>query len=253
MTAESTPNTSDNSTNTQETGGVFEQLVGPGKKFQTQEDLAKGKLNSDEFVVKLTDETRQLRESMRQLLQENETLRTKASILDRINPQSSGTPNDPASQGSSNQAAAPAAAGISTDDVEKLIERAEQKKAAKKNIQEADAALTKALGADAPAFVKQKAAELGMSVEELYQIATKSPSGFLNMVGVNPNNRTAAGSMYVSTNGVAGQVQTNSPIRNKSYYDKLQKEQGTHKFYMNKNLQIQMHKDMQTLGDSFFS
>ena len=35
------------------------ELVGDGKKFQTVEDLAKGKQESDAFIVKLQDENAQ--------------------------------------------------------------------------------------------------------------------------------------------------------------------------------------------------
>jgi hypothetical protein len=224
--------------------GVLEQLVGPGKKFASVEDLARGKQASDNFVEKLTDETRQLRDAVASQLQEIETLKARASILDRINPQSNST-----------QQQAPAstpAAGLSADDVVKLIAASKQKEEAERNIRQADTVLIKSLGAEASSFVKQRASELNMDVEDLYKVAMKSPNAFYGMLGINPNGEAASGSMYVANNGTQ-QGQSKSPVRNKAYYDDVASKMGKTKFYLDKNIQIQLHKDMQTLGDAFFN
>lgn len=247
MTVNTTP--SDNSGTPPVTAGVFEQLVGPGKKFDTQEALARGKQESDQFIQKLLDEKREAMELAQRLAQENDSLKVKASILDRINPQNP-TSNQSGTQGTNPAPASTPAVGISAEDVVKLIESSKQQDVATANIRTAEATLIKSLGSDAPAFVKQKATELGMDVQDLYKVATKSPSAFLNMLGINPNQTNAAGSMY--NPGRPGPNGSNPEVRNEAYYNKLKSQMGILKFVQDSRLQVQMHKDMQALGDSYF-
>lgn len=240
MTDNVTPNPDSSESSTE---GVFEQLVGPGKKFATKEDLAKGKLNSDSFVDKLTDETKQLRDLLAAQMQEIETLKAKSSILDRMNVQSA-----PSQEPSPDK---PTVAGLSQDDVLKLIEVSKQKELAEKNILETEQTLRKTLGADAVAFIRQKSVELGMDVEGMYQIATRSPTAFYNMLGINPNG-ASNGSMYVG-NSTDSKNKGGTQIRNKAFYDDMAVKMGRQKFVMDRNIQLQLHKDMQALGDAFFS
>jgi uncharacterized protein (DUF305 family) len=251
MTADTTTPPADNSGTPPVTTGVFEQLVGPGKKFDSQEALARGKMESDQFIQKLLEEKREAVELAQRLAQEVDSLKVKASILDRINPQNPNSVNQYGSQGTPQAPAQTPAAGLSAEDVVKLIESSKQHDLAQANIRQADSALIKALGSDAPAYVKQKAQELGMEVTDLYKVATKSPTAFLNMLGVTPN-QTNSGSMYNQSN----RPNSNNPgpeIRNEAYYNKLKKEMGILKFVQDARLQVQMHKDMQALGDSFFT
>ena len=161
-----TPQKPDTSQNNQ-TDGVLSSLVGPGKKYANEEALAKSRVDADAYIQKLESETSELRSVTQTLMQEMDMLKARASILDRINPPgNNGTdPSRAPAQSTPQQSQAPS--GISQDDVEKLIEQAEQKKIARKNISEVDAALVKALGSEAQAYVKQKASDLGMEVEEL--------------------------------------------------------------------------------------
>lgn len=247
MTVNTTP--SDNSGTPPVTAGVFEQLVGPGKKFDTQEALARGKQESDQFIEKVLAEKREALELAQRLAQENDSLKVKASILDRINPQNPAG-NQSGTQGTNSTPASTPAVGLSAEDVVKLIESSKQHESAQANIRTADAALIKALGSDAPAFVKQRATEMGMDVQDLYKVATKSPQAFLNMLGINPNQTNAAGGMY--NPGRPGPNGNNPEIRNEAYYNKLKTQMGILKFVQDSRIQVQMHKDMQALGDSYF-
>lgn len=247
MTVNTTP--SDNSGTPPVTAGVFEQLVGPGKKFDTQEALARGKQESDQFIEKVLAEKREALELAQRLAQENDSLKVKASILDRINPQNQSG-NQSGTQGTNPTPAQTPAVGLSAEDVVKLIESSKQHEVATANIRQVDAALIKALGSDAPAYVKQRATEMGMDVQDLYKVATKSPSAFLNMLGVNPNQTNQQGGMY--NPGRPGPSGSNPEIRNEAYYNKLKTSMGILKFVQDSRVQVQMHKDMQALGDSYF-
>lgn len=224
--------------------GVFEQLVGEGKKFQSPEDLAKGKMESDKFISKLTQENEQLRDIIRTIEQKDKEMEARAAILNQLN--GNQEPQDPQPR---NPIPQPQAKGLTEADVARLIEEVNQSKAANQNIQQVDKALVSKFGAEAPNVVKARAAELGISVEDLKAIASKSPSAFYQMVGVDVQSPGSSSSMYVGTK--AGEQSRVEEIRNSAYYEREKKRMGPKAFAFDKKLQIQMFKDMERLGDSF--
>jgi hypothetical protein len=228
---------------------AFEALVGPGKKFGSHEDLAKGKLESDAFVAKVTSENKELRSIVQELSAKVDNLSARDSILNQLSNNSNGSVNQPNVQNTQQPVVTPPAS-LSAEDVKKLISDSEANKLVQDNIRKADAGLTKALGADAVPFVKQRAAELGMPVDEIMGVAARSPDAFFSMLGLNPNSADPK-SMYRGSNTAPGAP--NAPIRNNSYYEKVKAEKGVRAFVLDTNLQIQLHKDMQTLGDAFFT
>jgi hypothetical protein len=237
---------------TQPTSGVFESLVGPDKKFASPEDLAKGKLEGDAFILKVTDENKELRKIVEDLNRKVELATARASITNQPTLQPDGS-GQPASGTSPTAPVQPTAAGLSAEDVRKLIEESKQQEQASENIRRIDSTLNKVLGSDAGAFVKQKATELGLSASELYRLAAQSPQAVLNMLGINPNTSQSTGSMYVAKGGGAVPGVNNGPVRNKKYYDTLRKEMGHVKFATDAKLQLGMHKDAQALGDDFYN
>jgi len=85
--------------------------------------------------------------------------------------------------------------------------------------------------------------------------AKRSPNAFWNLIGEN-NNVPQTGTSGVTKGSVnsAAVIQAGQPgVRNKAYYDKVKNEMGAKAFVMNQKVQIQMHKDMQALGDAWDS
>lgn len=227
------------------TTSALEQLVGPDKKFADNEALAKGKLAADAYVRKLEDETKSLRDLIRQGDQKIATLEARVSILDRLEPNPSAPTSAPVAQ----PQAQPVVQGLTEDGVLSVIEARDAKRAAEQNKREVDAVLIKQLGANAQSFLLQKASDLGMNPEDLYKLAVTSPKAFYNTVGLNPNQSDNAS---LHRDGRPATYQPNKEIRNKSWWDKKRDEMGVKKFITNAKLQNDMHKDMQALGDAFF-
>lgn len=229
-----------------QTSSVVEQLVGPGKKFKTVEDALKGKVEADAFVSSLTKEAAELRRELAARDEEVARLRSRASIIDRLN-----QPNDEpgtAPVPNNQPATAPVQSGITAEDVVSLIQKTDQEKAAKANLDLVDSTLVKTFGADAVAVVRQRAAELGIDTVELMQIGARSPQAFFNMVGVQPKG-TPGNPIY---NGSTPVGNANVEVKNKRYFDKLRAEMGNTKFIMDRNLQLEMHKQAQILGDDYY-
>lgn len=190
-------------TPTPDTGIVdpVSELVGEGKKFKTVADLAKGKLESDNFIVKLQGELADIRadlnkqtdanQKVEELRQEVVKLRTErvSSGSSKPNEQVQTTP------------------GLSKEDLQTLVAQTisenEKNRTASQNILVANSEAIKLFGTSEKAteVIRQKAKDLGLSVDDLREIAARSPTAFAKMVftgetAANP----AAGSI---TSGIA--------------------------------------------------
>lgn len=252
-------NTNQQNTNSQQPTGVLSELVGEGKKFVDAEALAKGKKEADAFVDHLKGENATLRDLVTELAAKADRASGLEGILQRVK---NGNANDgggnPAPNQQNTQQANQPDTGKIVEDVIKLLEEKDRTTKGMANIAVVDAALSQAFGNSATAkeAVKVKAAELGLSVEEIYKIGAQSPNALYQMLGVQHGTSGNGG----NANLIAGQGtntsynQSNSTgQRNAAYYEKLKNEMGVRKFVMDRRLQIQLHKDMQTLGDRWES
>lgn len=224
---------------------ALDSLVGTGKKYQTPEDLAKSRVEADLFIEKLKAEKRELEVIALAQDAELKTLKNKSSILDRLNTNTTDTTTQTVIQQPVQQVV-----GLSADDVIKVVRQEKAQESAQRNKLEVDSVLAKQFGAEAGAFLLQSAAALGVAPEELRDIGMKSPKALYNMLGINPNS-SSSGTTY--TGGTRLPVQNSEPVRNEAFYKAKQKEMGNLKFVTNKQVQIQMHRDMKALGDEFFA
>lgn len=216
------------------TSNVLDQLVGEGKKFKTQEDLARGKIESDTFIQRLQSEMTELRKDL------NERVRME-ELLERLETARS---NDGTNSNESNQLSGdrPNSPDLETIIEQKLSKR-EQQKTAKENVAEVRKALEKHFGEDYEAKLKAKAEELQLTVAELNDWAKKSPKAFLELVGV----REQRGGMYTpptsrtfSSDRMGGNTGSGG-TKTYSQYEALRKSNPTE--YWSATTQLQMHKD----------
>lgn len=158
-------------------GTTVADLVGEGKKFKTVEDLARGKVEADAFIERLKQENATALEAARNSALADEkldVLRKEIATLKAANPQSSREPTSPA---------------LTPDSIKTLVSEAitqtERNRTAQQNINAANDQMVKTLGSleNAANAVKAKASEVGMTLEALKDIAAKSPSAFLKIMG----------------------------------------------------------------------
>lgn len=226
---------------------ALDSLVGDGKKFASVEDLAAGKLKADTHISRLEDETKVLRKELTDAVNELTQMRNKVSILDRLSGNPNPDPNKTVVQTPTVQPE-PKVVGLSEEDVVKVIESRDNKKASERNKAEVDATLAKLFGNDAKGFLVQKARDLDMTPEELVGTALRSPKAFYNMIGVDPNPRTS-GTTYVGNRHLP--ANPNEPVRNNAYYEGLKSKMGVRAFIADKSLQNQRYRDMEALGDAW--
>jgi hypothetical protein len=233
------------------TTSILEGLVGDGKKFKTVEDLARGKLASDDFIKKLEEETATLRTQLAIVNETNDRTKLLEQIMTNLNtntPNPQDTTTVQTTQTTDNQPNS-----LSLDDIVKLMDAREQARKQTQNWNSAVSEVSKVYGDKAEEFIANKALELGLSVEVLKSLGSTSPKALLNAIGYtnNPNQHSNMTSSSSNTTAVFANNANGNGTRNKAYYDAVQKEMGTTKFVLDKSLQIQLHKDMMALGDAW--
>lgn len=191
----------------------LEELVGEGKKFNSPEELARGKAESDAFINQLQMEQEQLRNELKTRLNLEQFLNDLKTVVPK--------PNNDDSQGHREQ---PEDKSVMSD--EELAARVRQQlmnmkgqETAATNIASFSQAVQSAYGPNAATKLRSQAAEVGMSVDDLKAMAARSPKAALKLIGVgeqkvvdtfNPPPRSQGMSLP------AGNVK-----RGKAYYDEI--------------------------------
>lgn len=243
---------------------VIEQLVGEGKKFRDVESLARSVIEKDAFIPKLQEENKELRSILKTMESTNDRVNSMVEILEKVKGNLAGGVRDPgivsgidpkASGGNDNQPTS-----LTREEVKKLFDEMEESKRMERNKALANKRLFEVHGDKAPEVLKAKAEELGVTVDQMQDLARRSPNALLNMLGIPQDRDQGKTKQATSIGGHRSSVNTdslgdhpaNGNVRNKAYYEKVKQDMGITKFVMDRKLQIQMHKDMSALGEAFF-
>lgn len=222
----------------------LEVLVGEDKKFKTVEDLAKGKIESDNFIRQLQNELAELREHVgkSQTMEEIKTQILSSLKQEKPLEQPAQPPSHEPNDSTKNV------------DVESLVstllEKREIEAKQRTNKQVVQDALEKKFGADAQLILNQKAKELSVSLEYLAKVANDSPSAFFRLVGIEQAT-PAHQPTPAPRSSQSAPVTPQSGVRNRSYYERLKSTNPTE--YFSQKTRMQMMKDALAMGDSFNS
>jgi hypothetical protein len=221
----------------------LETLVGEGKKYATVDELAKAYLNADTFISRLTTEQEQLRVE----------LAARQSVEELLNKKNTPAPQP---EPEAHQPAKPAA--LSADELAELvrteISKTSQEAQTASNVKAVSDKLVEIYGdvAKANEYVKLRAAELGISVELLQDVAAKSPKAFFTTIGLDEKTAAPARPTHGDVNPQA--FSANSPGQVKAgtykFYEQLRKSNPS--AYFSPKIQNQMHKEALEKGSSFF-
>lgn len=221
-------------------------LVGEGKKFKTVADLAKGKLESDNFVKQLQEENKALRDLASAKAEAgNTTLLSElvSSLTTKANTESTGTTQ-------TNQSAK---AGLTEDEVNRLIEQREQKTAAQSNVSAFNTIVSKAFADKAVQEVSARLQAVGADPQLFSQLVARSPKAALAMLGLENTSVAATGGVSQREGSVNTETlgQTfNSQTKNAAYFRDLRKKMGT--AYYSPAIQQDLFKSRKELGDKFY-
>jgi hypothetical protein len=189
---------------------LFTSLVGENQKYKTPEDLAKAYSNADQFIETLKEDNRKLREQVTQA-------KTIDEVLERMSKQNVAPVEDN-----------PPVQGISSEDVQQLVEKTllgrEATKTKTDNLLLADKLMKDKFGEKAMDVFKQRAAN-PEKARILMELAATDPAEFVSMfIGTSlPTNNMDNGS--VNTTSVASTSGNRAGIEGtKEWAAKVRKE-----------------------------
>ena len=222
-------------------------LVGDGKKFTDAESLAKGKYEADVHVSNLERQIAELREDIDQGAKLSE-------LMELVREQNKPAPKDPdkspvvPSDTSSGQ--------MTEDELKSLIEThvSERDKQSLKarNLAEADKALSTKFGEGAGRVLNDRAAGLGMTVEDLKAVASENPKAFFRLMGMDGSNQaTDSGTLLGGAQRSEGGEIKGASTRDAAFYKEMRKKNKA-AYYMPK-VQMQMMQDAESMGEAFYS
>lgn len=215
-----------------------------GENWKDPEVLAKGKLEADGYIKNLEDQLRQMREDLekqdyaKRLLEE---LQNKATSPTNVKSEAANNNNGGTTTDGNTKPQ------VSEDTLKSLVEQTltarEKENTAKQNLSLVDQALQEAYGTEASVVVQQKAKDLGLSISRLQEIASESPTAFMNLIGEPKRSFQPIVQGTVRTEGVNMSA---SAERNFEYYQKLRRENKS--LYYTPKVQRQMMEDAARLG-----
>ena len=219
----------------------YSELVGEGKKFKTEKDLARGKWESDQYIKKLRADLEAAKAEL-QNKSSMEELVNKLRNEERPSESPSPTPERPV---------------LSEDDFEnkvlELLAKRERERNLETNMERVTRVLEESLGSsDAARLALVKAAkDTGMSMNEIRELAQRSPNAVFKLIGVNDSGRqpqvpTVPRNQY---NPAASEV--GGTARNSAYYERM--KQTDPKRYFSEKTTVEMIRDRKALGDKFYS
>jgi len=226
----------DTNTQVQNTDQIFNQTVGDGKQYATQEDLAKGKKEADAFIEQLKSENAQMREEMGKRP-------TMDDIQDIMKLQNDNQANNPELTAEAlNTIVDSRVKTIKTEELEHL------------NVSQASDRMVELYGSKASEQVSNKAKAMGVSVQYLQGLAGKSPDMFYSIMGVDKesSNTSVAGNQTAQgSNTEQFNTETyGTKVGTWDSYEKLRKEDP--RKYFSPQVQNEIFKMRKELGENFY-
>lgn len=226
---------------TDENIDYYEQLVGEGKKFKSERDLARGKWESDQYIAKL-----------KQKLEETENeLKSRAAMEELYNKLKSGDTNNRQDE----LPVTPDRQGVNEDELEAkvaaLLEKREKARSLETNMGRVTRVLEETFGNSnsANAALNKIARETGMSMGDIRDLAQRSPDAVFRLMGITEGPRNPTTPVAPKGSVVAG-LGPSGTVRNSAYYERM--KQTDPKKYFADSTTVQMMNDRRALGDKFY-
>jgi len=224
----------------------YSELVGEGKKYKDEKALAKAVMHGTSTIDLYKTRMDQMREDMLKLREDNLAKANLEDLIDQLSKKQNTNHELPPVKEEK--------PGMSTDDLESLFEtklqQHELKKKADENLNAVRAKLKEQLGDKAPEILKQRTQELGLTDQEVSDLAKKSPTALLRVLGLEQqNNQSYFQSPPRSDKRTDNFAPTGEKKRTWSYYQELKK--ANPQLYYDPKIAVQMQKDAIEYGESF--
>lgn len=222
----------------------FSELVGEGKKYKTQQDAGRALAEGPLYVKQLEREASEARAALAERVKLEE-------LLDKINSKANQSPNSDADNQNTNgtNTQIPVITPEQIDELfNKKFSQAEQERQAQANESLAREIAAKKFGNNYPSKLKEEASKVGMTPEQLDQVARTNPSAFSRLIGADTPSRQEP--LVVPPTGVSTTFKPATGERTMAWYKELRKKDPV--LYASREMVAQQHKDAERIGESFF-
>lgn len=229
-----------------------EELVGEGRKFNSNEALAKGKAESDRYVKILEQQKDELRNMYLGLKEQVDGRAKLEDLIDRIEKGKSGTSDDSHTPEDREKTPTFDLQQLKSYIREGLQETKVQDREAS-NYAEVQKTLKEKLGPRVNEVLKEKMDTLMIDSAYMVSTAKRSPQAFYSLIGLNEQpaqSETMFQAPPRTTQRPVSFSQQTDGARTLAYYEKL--KETNPKAYLDPKIQVQMDKDSQALGVAFF-
>lgn len=228
------------------------ELVGEGRKFKTEKDLARGKYESDLYVNTLTRQLDELRTDYLKL-RDDYTARAKLEeLIGQLEAKQTQQLSNSEQPKANEVKDKP---GIDPNEMKSLISSSIQEyettKKQNENFNLVKEKLKEQFGDNYPSVLKQQIENLGLTEEDVNALARKSPNAFFRTIGVDkPENKELFQNPLSSSLKSETFRPKGAQKRTRSYY--LEMKKNNPKAYLDSKTNVQMHNDAMELGEAFF-
>lgn len=230
------------------------ELVGEGKKFTSEKDLARGKAEADITIEFMKTEMSKLREDLNKRMTIEEFLEKMNSGQDDTPGSGTHAQNDPGSQEAPKGDAARNATStnITKDDVEKQLENfmavKEEKERRAKNFETVQKTLKEKFGENYPSHLDALAQRLGESKDSLNELAMTRPQVFLSLINKESGNAISTDEGGVSTERFGNQGRGSR--KTYKFYEDLRKSDP--RTYHTARIQKELIQEAIKQGQAFY-
>lgn len=231
----------------------LEELVGPGKKFASVEELAKGKAESDLHIARVEREKKEIKKDLDRLWDENNTRARLEEVLDRLSKTNMSASNDGELLVDANATSTPA---INPEQIEEIVASkladvmSRQEKV--KNLQSVKDKLQERFGSNYRNVLKDQANKLGLTDEHVANLAQTSPAALFSMLKLDEAPQNVQ--QYTPPRNVRSFApNVNAGKKTMSYYNDLRETNP--KMYWDPRTQMERHNAAQEAvkkGDNSF-
>ncbi len=223
------------------------EFVGEGKKYKDENALAKAYANADITIELFKKRMDEVNAENARLLEESRAQAKLQDLIDRLE-KSPSAKNDDLDTDENDQKPVFDPRQIE-DLVSKKIQETEAQKKAQSNYNTVESKLKERFGNNYSNILKERANELGLSLEDVNSLAMKSPTAFFNTMGLNESKQIDTFSPPASSRRSDNFGPTRNQKRTWSYYQEMKKTNP--KMYFDPKIANQMIADMASLGDEF--
>lgn len=174
----------------------LEQLVGEGKRYATVEELAKAKVNADQFIDQLKKETGELREDLDKRMTLEDILKQKESSEPTPVEKPEPAPSADAEPGKTSEVVQKDDANDLGAKIREVMDAVSTERTAEANLNSVAERLVEEYGdaGKAKAEVQARAKTLGLNSDFLMNAAATSPRAFYEIMGMQEAGPKSAGS-----------------------------------------------------------